>query len=214
VQFGFLACVVFGRKSAISKACSCKDLQLTPAFEMQAKQRTKQHGKTLNGVDPKSLRRNGIFLDTNVQTNELSLAVRAAGLDTSTRNFPAAKKQKQSNNRPQNVSRPSRPSYAGSEHVSDEPVCVACSGVQEDVLERCRRAVERLGNATMVNTEEEAMKGKLTHLVLGTNKRSGKLLLALANDAVVVRPAWLVQCIRWRRWLPADDFVTEVRLTQ
>jgi BRCA1 C Terminus (BRCT) domain len=89
-------------------------------------------------------------------------------------------------------------------------MCLACSGVSQEVVDRCRRAVSRLGNATMVDTEEQALRTRLTHLVLGSNKRSGKLLLALACGAQVVKPDWIVQCIRWRRWVPTGEHLCEV----
>lgn len=98
--------------------------------------------------------------------------------------------------------------------ASSAALCLACSGVSKEVVDRCRRAVSRLGNATLVDTEEQAMRTRLTHLVLGSNKRSGKLLLALACGAQVVKPDWIVQCIRWRRWMPTAEHLFEVRATQ
>ena len=164
-----------------------------------------------NGKPPKTPigKRDGAVCQLNVQTEELPLALREAGLDALAGPEPPAKPRK----------RPSKPSGSKVKNLSasaaadeaQETLCVACSGVPQDVLDRCRRAVTRLGNATMVDTEEQAMNSKLTHLVLGAEKKSGKFLLARAADAVVVRPDWLVQCIRWRRWLPTEEFLFEVR---
>lgn len=181
---------------------------------MQAQKGAVQtNGKFPKTPNPKSSRKNGVMCEVNIQTDELPLALRAAGLETSSGNMPPAPQRK----RPEKgavskATNHSKTAAADKGAQTAEPLCVACSGVPKDVLDRCRRAVSRLGNATMVETEEEAMNSKLTHLVLGSNKRSGKLLLALASSAEVVKPAWLVECIRWRRWVPTTEkTVFEVR---
>lgn len=89
-------------------------------------------------------------------------------------------------------------------------MCIACSGVDKDVLERCRRAVRNLGKARMFETENEVLSTTLTHLVVGNEKRSSKFLHAIACGANIVTPAWLVQCIRWRGWIACESFLCKV----
>ena len=160
-----------------------------------------------NGKAPKTpiRKKNGFVRELNVQTDDLPLVLRDAGLDASAGDTHPKQPGKGARSKAKSL----RASAADDE--AQQTLCVTCSGVSAEVEDRCRRAVKRLGNATMVDTEDEAMKTTLTHLVMGSNKRTGKLLLAKAAGAVVVRPDWLVQCIRWRRWLPTDEFLFEVR---
>lgn len=92
----------------------------------------------------------------------------------------------------------------------DIVLCIACSGVENDVLERCRRAVQNLGKARLLETEEECFSIGVTHLVIGNETRSSKLLHAIACGAKIVTPSWLVQCIRWRGWISCDNYLSKV----
>lgn len=87
---------------------------------------------------------------------------------------------------------------------------IACSGVDKDVIERCRRAVRNLGKARMLETEDQVFSTTLTHLVVGNEQRSSKVLHAIACGANIVTPAWLVQCIRWRGWIACEAFLCKV----
>eukprot|EP00892_Ulva_mutabilis_P009983 jgi/Ulvmu1/7357/UM036_0017.1 len=86
---------------------------------------------------------------------------------------------------------------------------IACSGVANDVLERCKRAVRDFGSARLLESEADLFGTTLTHLVFDGEKRSSKLLFAIACGATIVTPAWLVQCIRWRGWVPCQSFLCQ-----
>jgi hypothetical protein len=182
----------------------CLDSSLTcNAFALQAQ----KYAKATNEKMPKSprqrsSRRNGLVSELNLHVDGICNASCSA-------DAPSAKQRKCSEKGGDIKS--FSPCFESDDGEVLEGLRLACSGVPEEVLDRCRRAVSKLGNATMVNTEEEAMNTNLTHLVLGSTKCSGKLLLALASGAVVVRPDWLVQSIRWRRWVPTKEFLFEVR---
>jgi hypothetical protein len=89
-------------------------------------------------------------------------------------------------------------------------VHLACSSVSAAVAQRGRDAVQLIGRATWHETEAEVCEHSLTHLVLGTNTRSVKCMLAAAAGAQIVSPAWLELCWKKRTWLPAGVYAAKV----
>jgi hypothetical protein len=81
-------------------------------------------------------------------------------------------------------------------------VYIACSSVSATVARRCREAVRVIGCATWLETEEEVCEHTLTHLVLGSDTRSVKCMLAATAGAHIVSPAWLERCWKEHTWLP------------
>ncbi|GFR48773.1 hypothetical protein Agub_g10594 [Astrephomene gubernaculifera] len=67
-----------------------------------------------------------------------------------------------------------------------------------------QNAVRQLEGARLCSADH---KGPITHLVLGSAaKRTVKVLLAIANGALFVTPAWVTESLKAGRWLPEDEF--------
>lgn len=47
---------------------------------------------------------------------------------------------------------------------------------------------------------------EVTHLILESNKRTFKVLSAIAHGAWVLDPSWIYTCIENRKWMPEEDF--------
>ena len=89
-------------------------------------------------------------------------------------------------------------------------VHLACSAVSADKVALARKCVASLERAVFHEGEADVAAHPLTHLVIGSDTRSGKCLLAAADGAHLVTPAWLELCLKERTWLPADRFLAKV----
>lgn len=78
-------------------------------------------------------------------------------------------------------------------------------------MRQARQAVVRIGRAVWCETEDDVMQCSLTHLVVGSDVRSGKCLLATAMGAQLVTPEWLDLCCKEDAWLPAALYQAPVR---
>ena len=52
--------------------------------------------------------------------------------------------------------------------------------------------------------------GRVTHLVVGSDKRTLKLLLGVAEGAHLMSPAWVTDSLTAGQWLPEADYVAQV----
>jgi hypothetical protein len=59
-----------------------------------------------------------------------------------------------------------------------------------------------LGNAMVVPNIPETM----THVVVGDNKRTMKVLFGLGMGCFIVKPDWLWQSLAAGKWLPEHEF--------
>lgn len=56
----------------------------------------------------------------------------------------------------------------------------------------------------------EGGEGRITHLVLGAERRTLKLLLAVAHGAHLLSPSWLTNSQAAGQWLPTAPFTAQV----
>jgi hypothetical protein len=114
-----------------------------------------------------------------------------------------------------NAARASMPATPGSRGRSTRgsmgTVHLACSAVSPATAALARKAVAALDRAVWYDSEADVAAGTLTHLVVGGDALSGKCLLAAADGADIVTPAWLELCMKERTWLPATMFQAQVR---
>ncbi|KXZ55564.1 hypothetical protein GPECTOR_2g1113 [Gonium pectorale] len=67
-------------------------------------------------------------------------------------------------------------------------------------------AVRQLGNARLCTPGYED--GHITHLVVGEQqRRTIKVLLGIANGALLVTPAWVTESLAAGCWLPEEDYM-------
>ncbi|RMZ54717.1 hypothetical protein APUTEX25_003095 [Auxenochlorella protothecoides] len=85
-----------------------------------------------------------------------------------------------------------------------QPVLLALTSVDKDVAELARSATLRLRGIRLCSSGRG--EAGATHLVLGRERRTIKLLLALANGAWLVTPQWITASLDAGEWLPARQF--------
>lgn len=54
------------------------------------------------------------------------------------------------------------------------------------------------------------LRPQITHLVIGSERRTLKLMLAVANGAWLVSPQWVTASLEAGRWLPESQFPAKV----
>ncbi|KAL0055045.1 hypothetical protein WJX82_006219 [Trebouxia sp. C0006] len=90
--------------------------------------------------------------------------------------------------------------------------CLGLSCVEPEVQELARNAVRALRGVRLCAEGHE--EGRLTHLVLGQQRRTLKVLLAIAAGAVLVTPDWLTASLEAGEWLPEAPFLAQGRFAQ
>ncbi|KAL3133363.1 hypothetical protein ABBQ38_007235 [Trebouxia sp. C0009 RCD-2024] len=90
--------------------------------------------------------------------------------------------------------------------------CLGLSCVEGEVQEVARSAVRALRGIRLCAEGHE--EGRLTHLVLGQQRRTLKVLLAIAAGAVLVTPEWLTTSVEAGEWLPEEPFLAQGRFAE
>ena len=82
---------------------------------------------------------------------------------------------------------------------------IAVTSVSSAIAELCRSATQRLrGGFRMCSEGKED--GVVTHLIIGEQRRTMKVLLAISRGAVIVTPEWITASLEAGRWLPETPF--------
>ncbi len=80
--------------------------------------------------------------------------------------------------------------------------------VPRALSELARSATRRIPGIRMcVDGRED---GAITHLVIGAERRTLKLMLAVANGAFLLTPEWLTASIEANTWLPEASYTAKV----
>lgn len=101
------------------------------------------------------------------------------------------------------------PASAGGEAPGPSHGCIALTSVDAAVVELARSATRRLRGLRMCPEGRE--EGLITHLVTGDDRRTLKLMLAVANGSWLVSPDWVTASLEAGRWLPESQFPAPVR---
>ena len=96
----------------------------------------------------------------------------------------------------------------GSGRQQQPQPCVALTSVDAGVTDLARSAVRRLRGLRLCPEGRED--GQVTHLVVGDERRTLKLMLAVANGAWLLSPQWVTASLEARRWLPESQFPAKV----
>ncbi|KAK9838709.1 hypothetical protein WJX74_001816 [Apatococcus lobatus] len=89
--------------------------------------------------------------------------------------------------------------------------CLAVSSVHPDVKALAEKACRRLPGMRLSTDEEETC---ITHLILGMERRTMKVLLAIANGAWIVKPSWLLASMEAGCWVEEQPHQAEVRFSR
>lgn len=88
---------------------------------------------------------------------------------------------------------------------------ISLTSVSAAIVDLCHSAVHRLrGLRLCVEGKED---GVVTHLVIGEERRTMKVMLAIANGAKLVTPEWLTASLEAGRWLPEGPYKPRMRFT-
>ncbi|KAK9865330.1 hypothetical protein WJX84_006438 [Apatococcus fuscideae] len=90
--------------------------------------------------------------------------------------------------------------------------CLAVSSVAPQVKLLAEKACQRLGGMRLFADEGET--AKITHLILGLERRTMKVLLAVANGAWLVQPSWLTASMEAGLWADEQSHCAQVRFTR
>eukprot|EP00775_Hariotina_reticulata_P003691 gene3691-3951_t len=90
---------------------------------------------------------------------------------------------------------------------------IAWTSVSSAVGDLAKAAVQRLpgGFRACVEGHEE---GRVTHLVVGAERRTLKLLLGLAQGAWLLSPEWVTASLEKGTWQPPEGYEVESRFSQ
>ncbi len=77
------------------------------------------------------------------------------------------------------------------------------------MAELLRAAAKQLPGARLCAEGHED--SAVTHLVLGAEKRTVKVLLAIANGAHLLRPEWVTASREAGSWLPEAEYLSPTR---
>jgi hypothetical protein len=86
---------------------------------------------------------------------------------------------------------------------------VAMTSVDQPLNDICASACRRLRGMRLCPDGKED--GQITHLVVGQERRTLKVMLAIANGAWLVSPEWITASLEAGRWLPESQFSAKVR---
>jgi len=86
---------------------------------------------------------------------------------------------------------------------------VAMTSVDQPLNDICASACRRLRGMRLCPDGKED--GQITHLVVGQERRTLKVMLAIANGAWLISPEWITASLEAGRWLPESQFPAEVR---
>ncbi len=86
--------------------------------------------------------------------------------------------------------------------------CIALTSVDAAVVELARSATRRLRGLRLCPEGKED--GQVTHLVVGDERRTLKLMLAVANGAWLLSPQWVTASLEAGHWLPESQFSAKV----
>eukprot|EP00798_Chlamydomonas_sp_ICE-L_P009913 gene9913-7780_t len=89
---------------------------------------------------------------------------------------------------------------------------LAYTSVDKKILPKIQEAIKALPNSKMCAEGYE--EGRVTHLVMGSDRRTLKVLIAIANGAYLVKPEWLIQSHAAGQWLDEEEFFPKTRLTK
>ncbi|KAL4430735.1 hypothetical protein ABPG75_005991 [Micractinium tetrahymenae] len=87
--------------------------------------------------------------------------------------------------------------------------CIVLTSVDAAVVDLARSATRRLRGLRLCPEGKED--GQVTHLVVGGERRTLKLMLAVANGAWLLSPQWVTASVEAGRWLPESQFSAKVR---
>ena len=83
--------------------------------------------------------------------------------------------------------------------------CLAVTSCESGIADLAKAATARLRGMRMCPEGRED--GQLTHLVIGSERRTLKTMLAVAAGAWLLSPAWLTASLEAGRWQPEAQFV-------
>lgn len=93
------------------------------------------------------------------------------------------------------------------------PGVIAITSVRSSVLKLCMSAVEKLDGFTLWSNNARN-KESITHLVVGDDRRTLKVMLGVINGAYFLTPEWLIASMEAGRWLPQEDFLAPIRFQE
>ena len=82
------------------------------------------------------------------------------------------------------------------------------SAADPAVLRLAQKAAKQLRGLRLVPPGAE--EGRITHLVVGQQRRTLKVLLAIAAGAFLLQPEWLAASLQAGAWLPEQPFWAKV----
>jgi len=86
---------------------------------------------------------------------------------------------------------------------------LAATSVNSSILDICKTATSNLEGLTYWSNSHR--KNPITHLVLGNERRTMKVMLAILNGAHLLSPEWVTASIEAGYWLPEPNFVADVK---
>eukprot|EP00887_Chlorella_sp_A99_P005336 scaffold1.g5336.t1 len=87
--------------------------------------------------------------------------------------------------------------------------CLALTSCESSMITLAKSAVGRLRGMRMCPEGKEA--GAVTHLVIGSERRTLKVMLAIAAGAWLLDPSWLTASLEAGAWQPEDAHVAATR---
>lgn len=99
-------------------------------------------------------------------------------------------------------------SAAGSASAGPMHGCIALTSVDAAVVDLARSATRRLRGLRLCPEGKED--GQVTHLVVGDERRTLKLMLAVVNGAWLLSPQWVTASLEAGHWLPESQFSAKV----
>ena len=86
---------------------------------------------------------------------------------------------------------------------------LAATSVSSSILDICKTATSNLEGLTYWSNSHR--KNSITHLVLGNERRTMKVMLAILNGAHLLSPEWVTASIEAGYWLPETNFMADVK---
>eukprot|EP00890_Picochlorum_soloecismus_P005788 jgi/Picsp_1/620/NSC_00616-R1_breast cancer type 1 susceptibility protein homolog len=89
---------------------------------------------------------------------------------------------------------------------------LAATSVNSSILDICKTATSNLEGLTYWSNSHR--KSSITHLVLGDERRTMKVMLAILNGAHLLSPEWVTASIEAGYWLPETNFMADVKFQE
>lgn len=90
---------------------------------------------------------------------------------------------------------------------------LAVTSVPTSILDLCKTAVDKLSGLTLW-ANKSRKSGRISHLIIGDNRRTLKAMLAVLHGAYLLRPEYVTASLEAGYWLPEDNFLADVIFQQ